>query len=237
MTRALLFFALTSVLSAQQITAGEPTAPQHQMRHFSDANGVASRGSAMTRPPEITTTNTRPVGAEWSCTACEQPSEGASMAPPAGGKQVSPTVIGVNAGVDQRAHLAGREHWGGYRLAGRPSTGQRRLRKEEEGRLCANCERPGWWQRHLGDTAIHLGATSADAATSWGRVELNPMLRSADGRFGARGLGLKLGLFGAVELVKWRLAKRYPRERWVRVLSLGPAAAFGGVAVRNWSVR
>lgn len=98
-------------------------------------------------------------------------------------------------------------------------------------------QNPGWWRRHLGDTALHLGATSADAATSWGRVELNPLLRSADGRFGARGLGLKLGLFGAVELVKWRLAKRYPRERWVRVLSLGPAAAFGGVAVRNWSVR
>lgn len=98
-------------------------------------------------------------------------------------------------------------------------------------------QNPGWWQRHLGDTAIHLGATSADAATSWGRVELHPMLRSADGRFGARGLALKFGIFGAVELAKWRLAKRYPRERWVRVLSLGPAAAFGGVAVRNWSVR
>lgn len=93
------------------------------------------------------------------------------------------------------------------------------------------------WKAHLADTAIHLGATSLDAASSWGRVELNPVLRSSDGRFGARGLGIKLGIFAGVELVKWRLSKRYPRERWVRALSLGPAAAFGGVAVRNWSVR
>lgn len=95
----------------------------------------------------------------------------------------------------------------------------------------------GWWKRHLADTALHLAATSADAASSWGRVELNPVLRSADGRFGAKGAAIKGTFALGVELVKWRLAKRHPRERWVRALSLGPAAAFGGVAARNWRAR
>lgn len=94
----------------------------------------------------------------------------------------------------------------------------------------------GWWKRHL-DTALHLGATSADAASSWGRVELNPVLRSSDGRFGARGLAIKGTFAIGVEIIKWRLAKRHPRERWVRALSLVPAAAFGTVSARNWRLR
>lgn len=97
--------------------------------------------------------------------------------------------------------------------------------------------RPRWWRVHLADTALHVGATSADAVSSWGRPELHPLLRSSDGRFGARGLAVKAGLCGAVELVKWRLAKRRPQDRWVRSLSLGPAVAFGSVAARNWRLR
>lgn len=100
-----------------------------------------------------------------------------------------------------------------------------------------HADRPGWWKRHLGDTAIHLGATSLDAASSWGRIELNPLLRSADGRFGARGVGIKLAIFGGVEFAKWSLLRKGHRGRWVRSLSLGPAAAFGGVAARNWRAR
>lgn len=95
----------------------------------------------------------------------------------------------------------------------------------------------GWWKRHLADTALHLAATSADAASSWGRVELNPVLRSSDGRFGAKGVAIKGAFAVGVEIIKWRFARRHPRERWVRALSLGPAVAFGGVAVRNWRVR
>lgn len=93
------------------------------------------------------------------------------------------------------------------------------------------------WQRHLGDTALHLGATSADAATSWGRVELNPLLRNSRGEFGARGLALKFGIFGGVELTKWSLLRKGHRGRWVRSLSLAPAVAFGAAAARNGANR
>lgn len=95
--------------------------------------------------------------------------------------------------------------------------------------------RAGWWRAHLADSALHLGATSLDMASSWGRPELNPLLRSADGRFGARGLTVKLAVFGGVELVKWRIARRH--GKFARVLSLAPAGAYTGVAVRNWRAR
>lgn len=96
----------------------------------------------------------------------------------------------------------------------------------------------GWpWKVHLADTLIHGAATSLDAASSWGRMEANPILRSADGRFGAQGLSIKLGIFAGMELAKWKLARRYPRSKLVRAISLAPAAAFGGVAARNWRVQ
>lgn len=95
--------------------------------------------------------------------------------------------------------------------------------------------RAGWWRAHLADSGIHLAATSLDMASSWGRPELNPLLRSADGRFGARGLTVKLAVFGGVEVIKWRIARRH--GKFARVLSLAPAGAYGTVAARNWRAR
>lgn len=107
----------------------------------------------------------------------------------------------------------------------------------KEGPLCERSERPGWWQRHLGDTAIHAGATTADIISSRGLVELNPLLRDSRGQLGARGISIKLGIFAAVELAKWRIARRHPQDRWVRALSLAPAALYVGAASHNWRIR
>ena len=98
-------------------------------------------------------------------------------------------------------------------------------------------DRAGWWQRHLGDTIAHGAATTADIASSRGLAEVNPILRDSRGQLGARGIGIKLGIFAAVELAKWRIARRHPRDRWPRVLSLGSAAWFTGLAAHNWRLR
>lgn len=95
----------------------------------------------------------------------------------------------------------------------------------------------GWWKRHLADTAAHATGTALDAASSWGQREANPILRSADGRFGVQGAVTKGLIFAGSEFAKWKLARRYPRSKLVRAISLVPAAAFGGVAARNWRVR
>lgn len=197
---------------------------------------ILALASGLGAQHEIPPTANGPVGAErfglrsgelretGSCTACEQPSKGErTMAPLAGETHKRSTANRHRSKCwpEQRAQLAGRESDGGSRFAGRPSTGIR----------------AGWWQRHLGDTAIHLGATSLDMASSWGRPERHPLLKSADGRFGARGIGLKLAVFGTVEGAKWLLLRRGESGRWVRSLSLVPAATFGAVAAHNWKIR
>lgn len=96
---------------------------------------------------------------------------------------------------------------------------------------------PGWWQRHLGDTAIHAGATTADIISSRGLIELNPLLRDSRGHLGARGISIKLGIFAAIELAKWRIARRHPRDQWPRAFSWAPAALYVGVAAHNWRIR
>src|SRR5689334_12457450 len=45
--------------------------------------------------------------------------------------------------------------------------------------------------------AAMVGATAADAATSWGKWEGNSLLASSDGTFGARGLTFKAGMAAA----------------------------------------
>lgn len=98
-------------------------------------------------------------------------------------------------------------------------------------------DRAGWWQRHLADTIAHGAATTADIASSRGLVEVNPILRDSRGQLGARGISIKLGIFAAVELAKWRIARRHPQDRWVRALSLAPAALYVGAASHNWRIR
>lgn len=97
----------------------------------------------------------------------------------------------------------------------------------------------GWWKRHLGDSLAHLGGTSLDAASSWRRQELHPLLRDPRGEFGPRGLSIKLAIFGGVEAAKW-LALRNPERRnskLVRAMSLVPAGVFVGAAGSNWGRR
>lgn len=95
--------------------------------------------------------------------------------------------------------------------------------------------RAGWWKRHLADTALHVGWASADMLSSRGMYELNPVL--GRGPFGTRQVAISASIVGGIELTKWVLARRYPRSRVVRAMSLVPAALRGGVAARNWRVR
>lgn len=96
---------------------------------------------------------------------------------------------------------------------------------------------PGWWQRHLGDTAIHGAATTADIISSRGLVELNPLLRDSRDQLGARGIAIKYGAFVAIESAKWALLCRGHRGAWVRALSLGPAGVYGAAAAHNWRIK
>lgn len=82
-----------------------------------------------------------------------------------------------------------------------------------------------------------VAATSADMASSWGRNEANPMLRSADGTFGARGVSLKLAMAGAMIVPQYFIAKRAPgTQRLFTIANFIQAGMYTGVAVRNYGV-
>jgi len=84
---------------------------------------------------------------------------------------------------------------------------------------------------------VLAAATSADAASSWGKAEANPLLQGPGGRFTARGLALKGGMAGGLLAAQWWLQRRHPGSaRASAITNFGLAAVYTGVAVRNWPV-
>jgi hypothetical protein len=85
-----------------------------------------------------------------------------------------------------------------------------------------------------------------DAASSYGKLELNPALAGGTHRFDAGSVGIKAGIFGgsvaAEYLVMRRLSAHNPRAaaQAMKIFSLinfGSGAVSGGVAVRNWRIK
>jgi hypothetical protein len=88
-----------------------------------------------------------------------------------------------------------------------------------------------WWKI----SAAILGAvTIADVHSSVGRPELNPMLRSSDGRFSGRGISLKAALVGGAIAAQYLMLKKSPQAAgWAAGANFAAAAATGAVVVRN----
>lgn len=85
--------------------------------------------------------------------------------------------------------------------------------------------------------AALTAASVADAHSSWGHAERNPILAGADGRFGARGVAIKCGLVAAVVGVQYIALRRWPRlGRRLAVINFSAAGATAGAAARNYSM-
>lgn len=88
------------------------------------------------------------------------------------------------------------------------------------------------WRASLG--ALVAGST-LDLCSSRGRMEMNPALRGADGRFSmGRGVAIKGGAVAVTALVQWRMAKHHPSA--VKGFAVGNAAMagmFAATAARN----
>lgn len=79
-------------------------------------------------------------------------------------------------------------------------------------------------------------ANTFDVGSSWGKHELNGMLRSQDGTFGPRGTAAKIGLQGvfmATESLFVRHDTRGTRHRLAAWINLAAGAAITAVAARN----
>ena len=69
-----------------------------------------------------------------------------------------------------------------------------------------------------------------DVGTSWKQPERNGLLAGADGKFGVKGLGIKVGINGAVTVVTVIMAKKWPKTRRAMMLMNGVAGGVQGLA-------
>jgi hypothetical protein len=87
-----------------------------------------------------------------------------------------------------------------------------------------------WWA----SVATLAAASAADAGSSWGRQEMNPLLRGSNGRFSTRGIQLKSAIVGGVCLGQWLLLRRHPKaQKRLGAANFGMAALTAGAVIHN----
>lgn len=90
-------------------------------------------------------------------------------------------------------------------------------------------------QKRLMWSMVALTAASfADVGSSWGKQEANPLLRSSNGTFGAKGFGIKMGMVGGILFGQHMLVKKNPALANVMTFTnFGMAGMKTAVAFRN----
>ena len=97
--------------------------------------------------------------------------------------------------------------------------------------LCQAAPRRSW----LASIGALLVTNAADAHSSWGAPERNPVLRSADGRFRHRAIGIKIGIVSGLVIGQALLIRKRPdAARPCAAINFAAAGVFGGVAIRNY---
>ena len=97
-----------------------------------------------------------------------------------------------------------------------------------------------WRNAWLGSIAAFAAANAFDLHSSHGKMELNPLLRSSDGRFSTgRAAAMKGGIgAGFIALQGWMIHKS-PKKNLYKHFTFANGAAAGGLgalAVRNYGI-
>lgn len=88
----------------------------------------------------------------------------------------------------------------------------------------------------IGSMVAVFAASGFDAGTSWGKFESNPLLASPNGRFGAKGLSIKLGIGAALVAPQLLFHKHKQVRTEFTITNLATAGVFTGVAVHNLGI-
>ncbi len=80
---------------------------------------------------------------------------------------------------------------------------------------------------------ILLGAHAADAHSSWRRMEANPLLANAQGRFGIKGLAIKGAIVGGVLGMQHMFNRQGKHDKAFAITNFAMAGAIGMVTLRN----
>ncbi len=95
-------------------------------------------------------------------------------------------------------------------------------------------ERKGWSKLWWASVAAVVAGSALDAHSSWGRQELNPVLRGANGEFGMKAVAIKAAIAGGVVGAQYLMLRKNPHAaRYAAIANFGMAGVFGGVAVYN----
>ena len=83
-----------------------------------------------------------------------------------------------------------------------------------------------------------FASQALDVTSSYGMRELNPMLASSDGRFGAKGAGIKLGATAGLLGVEYLIVRKYPRAaRVFTKINWSVSIVTTGFAAHNFAIR
>lgn len=90
-----------------------------------------------------------------------------------------------------------------------------------------------WWKLSAFCTAA---AFAADTHSSWGRMEMNPLLRSSNGQFGLQGMSVKALIAGGAIGAQYALLRKHPKaEKYGIVTNFILAGFVGTAAVSNYA--
>jgi hypothetical protein len=85
--------------------------------------------------------------------------------------------------------------------------------------------------------ATMLGATAWDAASSMGKQEANPLLRSSNGTFGGKGIAIKAGLAGLSLAPQIIFRDRKDLRKLFTIANFVNTGIFVGVATHNMGIK
>jgi hypothetical protein len=81
-----------------------------------------------------------------------------------------------------------------------------------------------------------VAGTGADAASSWHKRESNGLLASSNGTFGAKGVGIKMGIAGGVLIPQILFRKHKDLRLAFAIGNFAEAGVFTGAAIHNLNI-
>ena len=90
---------------------------------------------------------------------------------------------------------------------------------------------------HWSEAALIAGNT-LDVQSSYGKPELNILLKDRSGQFGAKGVAIKAGVIVGILFTERYICKREEKaKKPLTFLNFGVGAVTTGFAVRNWKMK
>lgn len=94
-----------------------------------------------------------------------------------------------------------------------------------------------WHKLRQISEVVLIGSNMADAHSSWGMMEANPLLANSQGRFGVKGVAIKGAIVGGWIGIQHLLNRRKGRhDKKFAIANFSMAGGFGVIAIHNYKL-